>query len=85
MSERSEQIKPGPPDERRAKATPMGHHPSWTDSFPQTFHGWGPQTPDVEVDGESHVDFGAAGGDLHWQGRDDHEGHIVWRFVRSVH
>ncbi len=22
------------------------HHASWTDSFPHSFHGWGPQTPD---------------------------------------
>lgn len=59
------------------------HHPSWTDSFPQTFHGWGPQTPDRDED--EHAHFRAPESDLRWPGRGDHDDHIVWRFERKVH
>lgn len=58
----------------------------WTDGFPHSFHGWGPQTPtpDNELsEADSHVKLGVPD-DLTWQGGND-EDHIIWRYEGTRH
>ena len=85
MSERPDNAKTSEPDDKNTPGVHIEHHPSWTDGFPQTFHGWGPQTPDLESDTEAHVHFDTPGGDLRWRGDNDREEHIVWRLDSRIH
>ncbi len=64
------------------------HKPSWTDGFPHSFHGWGPQTPtpDNELASDAeHINL-RPDDELTWRPiRDETGDHIVWRYETTRH
>jgi len=58
------------------------HKPSWTDSFPHGFHGWGPQTPEPD----SELERQKVAGELTWREKSEADrDHVIWRFDRKQH
>ena len=57
-----------------------GEHSSWTEALPHDFKGWGPQTPDLAEETKPGMQVGHD--DLHWDGDEESQRHIVWRFDR---
>lgn len=68
------------------------HHPSWTDGFPHSFHGWGPLTPDLHADEpdrhtseDEHYRLSNPEGGLIWRDRGGTDDIIVWRLNGNRH